>query len=54
MVKAFPASRCYLDLCFALATVSCREDTRCKEIVNDLTALINRMDYSFVKMNLFK
>ena len=54
MQKVFGASHCYLDMCYALATVSGGDDLQYKDVEEDLKKMISRLDYSFVNMNLFK
>ena len=55
--KTFSASQCYLDLCYAIATITCKEnddDLQFKKIREDLQYYIDHMDYSYINMNIFK
>lgn len=57
MERAFPASQCYLDLCYALATVTGngeKENVGMKDLIDSLKYYISRLDYTYIDMNLFK
>lgn len=57
MKKTCTASECYLDLCYAIATITNRTNPNTKqniETIKCLESLLNQLDYTYIKLSMFK
>ena len=56
MKREFSPSRCYLDLCYAAATVHVKgeENHDLERIVDDINALRDRLQYSYIDLSVLK
>ena len=57
MKKTYTASECYLDLCYAIATITNRTNPNTKqntETIKCLESLLNQLDYTYIKLSMFK
>ena len=51
MQREFPASKCYLELCYAIAVLKFLDMSSVRERVENLK---KRLKYSYIQLSLFK
>ena len=54
MKREFSPARCYLDLCYAAATVGVKGENDFDRIVNDINELRDRLKYSYIDLSVLK